>query len=319
MFSSGLYPGVVTHTRFKPRGHKLRYRIFMLLLDLDELRTLDRSLKLFGLDRFRLTGFSERDHLDGSATPLKAQVETLLAEADLPHGGPIRMLCMPRILGGAFNPLTVYFCHRPDGALSAVLYEVNNTFGEKHSYLIPADGRPLIEQGTDKGFYVSPFMDMDLAYGFRIVPPAERVSVAVDVSDAEGRLLAAAFSGVRVELTDTALWRAWLTHPLMTLGVMSAIHWEALKIWFKGEKLRPRPKPPSRPVTVVSPIPPPLGEVDRASRARRRGLKPTSAPGKALPATPSVGSAAADSSPNGGATQVGAPPQNHPAARSARA
>jgi hypothetical protein len=262
-FHSGLYPGVVTHTRFKPRGHKLRYRIFMLLLDLDELPALDRALKLFGLDRFGLTGFSERDHLDGSATSLKTQVETLVSDAGLPHGGPVRMLCMPHILGGVFNPLTVYFCHRPDGALSAILYEVNNTFGETHSYLIPAQDRPLIEQGVDKGFYVSPFMDMDLAYSFRIVPPGERVSVAVDVSDAEGRILAAAFSGGRVELSDAALWRAWLAHPLMTLGVMSAIHWEALKIWLKGERIRVRPKAPSRPVTVVGPaelvLSPPAG------------------------------------------------------------
>ena len=251
-FASGLYPGVVTHTRFKPRAHRLRYRIFMLLLDLDELPALDRALKLFGVGRFSLTGFSPRDHLDGSATPLKAQVEAHLAAAGISGGGPVRMLCMPRILGGVFNPLTVYFCHRPDGELSAVLYEVNNTFGDRHSYLIPANGQaPVIEQGTAKGFYVSPFMDMDLAYGFRILPPGDQVSVAVDVSDTQGRLLAAAFAGPRVELTDAALWRAWLAHPLMTLGVMSAIHWEALKIWLKGEKIRLRPKAPSRPVTVV--------------------------------------------------------------------
>ncbi len=250
-FASGLYPGVVTHTRFKPRAHRLRYRIFMLLIDLDELPALDTALKLFGVGRFSLTGFSQRDHLDGSTTPLKAQVEAHLAAAGVPAGGPVRILCMPRILGGVFNPLTVYFCHRPDGELGAILYEVNNTFGETHSYLIPAQGRPVIEQGAAKGFYVSPFMDMDLAYGFRIVPPGDQVSVAVDVSDAQGRVLAAAFAGPRVELTDAALWRAWLAHPLMTLGVMSAIHWEALKVWLKGEKIRPRPKPPSRPVTVA--------------------------------------------------------------------
>ena len=250
-FRSGLYPGVVTHTRFKPRGHRLRYRIFMLLLDLDELPALDRALKLFGLDRFALTGFSPRDHLDRSATPLKAQVEAHLAAAGLAHGGPVRMLCIPRILGGVFNPLTVYFCHRSDGGLSAILYEVRNTFGETHSYLIPAQGGPTVEQGVAKGFYVSPFMDMDLAYGFRIVPPGDEVSVAVDVRDVEGRVLAAAFCGRRVELTDAALWRAWLAHPLMTLGVMSAIHWEALRIWLKGETLRPRPKAPANRVTVV--------------------------------------------------------------------
>ncbi|MDO8914290.1 MAG: DUF1365 domain-containing protein [Phenylobacterium sp.] len=251
MFASGLYSGVTTHTRFRPRGHRLRYAIFMLLLDLDELPALDARLKAFGQDRFRLTSFSQRDHLDGSATPLKTQVEAHLAAAGIPSGGPVRLLCMPRILGGVFNPLSVYFCHRPDGALSAILYEVSNTFGERHSYLIPAHGAGVIEQQAPKAFYVSPFMDMDLAYAFRIAPPGQQVSITVDVHDAEGRLLAANFAGQRAELTDAAIWKAWLSHPLMTLGVMAAIHWEALKIWRKGEKLRPRPKAPGAPVTVV--------------------------------------------------------------------
>lgn len=154
--ASGLYPGVVSHTRIKPRRHALRYRIFMLLLDLDELDALDRGLKLFSLGRFNLTGFDPRRHGDGSATPLKQQVEARLAAAGIAHGGPVRLLAMPRILGGGFNPLTVYWCHRPDGALSAILYEVNNTFGERHSYLIPAEDAPVVKQACDKGFYVSP-------------------------------------------------------------------------------------------------------------------------------------------------------------------
>lgn len=246
---SGLYPGIVTHGRLKPRPHRLRYRIFMLLIDLDEIETLGRRLRLFRTERFALTSFAQKDHLAGTGD-LKAEVARHLTEAGIEGGGPVRLLCMPRILGGVFNPLSVFFCHRADGALSAVLYEVNNTFGDRHSYLIPVEGPGVIRQGIDKGFYVSPFMDMDLAYGFRITPPGERVAVAVDVSDAEGPVLNAAFAGERVELTDRAIWRAWATHPLMTLGVMAAIHWEALKIWLKGERLRPRPKAPTRPVTV---------------------------------------------------------------------
>lgn len=245
-FASGLYPGVVTHTRLRPRGHRLRYRIFMLLLDLDELDVLDGALRLFAHNRFALTGFHEADHLDGSGTSLKAQVEAYLTRAGIAHGGPVRMLAMPRILGGVFNPLTVYFCHRTDGVLSAILYEVTNTFGERHSYLIEAG-----QQRCDKGFYVSPFMDMDLIYAFAVVPPGERASVAVDVHDAEGLVLATAFAGTRVELSDAALFRAWRTHPLMTLGVMAAIHWEALKIWRKGERVRRRPTAPAGLVTVV--------------------------------------------------------------------
>lgn len=258
MFASGLYPGIVTHTRLRPRRHALRYRIFMLLLDLDELAALDRGLRLFSLRRFNLTGFDPRRHGDGSATPLKAQVEARLAAAGIASGGPIRMLAMPRILGMGFNPLTVYFCHRADGALSAILYEVNNTFGERHSYLIPAEDAPVVKQACAKGFYVSPFMDMDLAYAFRVRPPpcqelGEQVQVLVDVDDAEGRVLATGFVASRQDLNDHNLLRAWLTHPWMTLGVLAAIHWEALFIWLRGEKIRQRPAKPDWPVTVVTP------------------------------------------------------------------
>ena len=250
---SGLYEGRVAHARLRPRRHRLAYRVFMLLLDLDELPALDRDLKLFSLKRFNLTGFDPRRHGDGSATPLKAQVEEKLAAAGIAQGGPVRMLAMPRILGTGFNPLTVYYCHRPDGALSAILYEVNNTFGERHSYLIPADNAPVVKQACDKGFYVSPFMDMDLSYAFRMRPPGDEVQVFVDVDDAEGRVLAAGFTGRRRELTDRNLLAAWFTHPWMTLGVVAAIHWEALFIWLKGEKIRQRPAKPEWAVTVVTP------------------------------------------------------------------
>lgn len=253
MFRSGLYPGVVSHTRLKPRRHALRYRIFMLLLDLDELPVLDRRLRLFSLKRFNLTGFDARRHGDGSATPLKAQVEAQLAAAGLAHGGSVRMLAMPRILGAGFNPLTVYWCHGPDGALSAILYEVNNTFGERHSYLIPAEDAPVVTQACDKDFYVSPFMDMDLKYTFRVRAPAEQVQVLVDVDDADGRLLRTGFVAQRRELTDRNLLLAWLTHPWMTAGVLGAIHWEALFIWLKGGKIRRRPAKPTWAVTVVTP------------------------------------------------------------------
>jgi hypothetical protein len=252
--ASGLYAGLVSHARVKPRKHKLAYKIFMLLIDLDELPRL--KLKTLGIGRFNLFGFDPKrfgpDASEGgSGRPLKAQVEATLAEAGIAHGGPIRMLVMPQILGRAFNPLTVYFCHVPNGALSAILYEVNNTFGERHSYLIPAPNAALIKQGCAKEFYVSPFMDMELSYAFRILRPDERVLVAVDTCDAEGLVLAASFCGERRPLTDRELVKAWLTHPWMTLGVFAAIHVEALRIWLKGEKVRARPPKPARLVTVA--------------------------------------------------------------------
>ncbi|HEX4096432.1 MAG TPA: DUF1365 domain-containing protein, partial [Caulobacteraceae bacterium] len=211
----------------------------------------DLKLKTLGVGRFNLFGFDPRRFGDGSERPLKAQIEATLTEAGIPTGGPIRMLAMPQILGRAFNPLTVYFCHAQNRTLSAILYEVNNTFGERHSYLIPAPNAALIKQGCGKAFYVSPFMDMELSYAFRILRPEERVLVAVDTSDAEGLVLAASFSGERRPLSDAELLKAWLTHPWMSLGVIAAIHFEALKIWLKGEKVRARPPKPQRAVTVA--------------------------------------------------------------------
>jgi len=246
--ASGLYRGLVSHNRVKPRRHKLAYRIFMLLIDLDELQ--DLKLKTLGIGRFNLFGFDTRRFGDGSARPLKAQIEATLTDAGIAAGGPIRMLAMPQILGRAFNPLTVYFCHDQAGALTAILYEVNNTFGERHGYLIPAPNAALIRQGCAKGFYVSPFMDMDLTYSFKILRPEDRVLVSVDTSDAQGLILAASFAGERRELNDRELIGAWLAHPWMTLGTVAAIHWEALFIWLKGEKIRTRPKKPERFITV---------------------------------------------------------------------
>jgi len=250
-FASALYPGLVTHARVKPRAHRLAYRVFFLLVDLDELGRLDWKLGLFSHGRPNLVSVWEKDHGDGSDTPLKIQVEAELAAAGIAHGGPVRMLCMPRALGHGFNPLTVYFCHRKDGMLSAILYEVTNTFRERHAYLIPAADEPVVRQGCAKDFYVSPFMDMDLVYSFRIRPPGETVRVQVEAHDADGLVLAASFLGRRTPLSDAGLLRAWLTHPWMSLGVLAAIHWEALRIWLKGGRLRPRPAPPPRRVTVV--------------------------------------------------------------------
>lgn len=252
-FASGLYQGIVTHARLKPRRHALRYRIFMLLLDLDELPALDRARRLFGHNRSALLSFHDRDHGDGSG-PLRPQIERRLAEAGLPVGGAIRILCLPRVLGFVFNPLSEIFCYGRDGGLIAIVHQVSNTFGERHSYLLPvtaADG-PVVRQACDKRFYVSPFMDMDLAYDFGIVPPGEQVRVAIRVSDAEGLMLTATYAAERKPLTDANLFDAWLSHPLVTLKVVAGIHWEALRLWLKGMKLRRRPAPPAEAFTVVS-------------------------------------------------------------------
>ena len=160
---------------------------------------------------------------------------------------------MPRVFGYGFNPLSVYFCYQRDGSLAAILYEVHNTFGERHSYLIPVEraAGAVIDQRCQKLFYVSPFMDMAMSYAFRVAVPDERISVAIRAADRDGLLLVAALSGNRRALTDMALLRVLVAFPLLTLKVVVAIHWHALRLLLKGFRLRPHPKPPDIPVTVV--------------------------------------------------------------------
>lgn len=250
--ASALYVGHVLHRRSRPRVHRLRYRIFSLLLDLDEIDALAARLRLFSHNRFNLFAFYDRDYAGGSAEPLRVQVERHLATAGLvPDGGPIRLLTMPRILGFAFNPLSVYFCFRADGALRAILYEVNNTFGERHSYLLPVQGEGgAVRQACAKAFHVSPFMAMDMRYAFRIMPPADGLSIAITGSDADGPVITAIHRARRRPLSDGSLAWAFLTHPLLTLKVVGGILWEAAKLWAKGVPVHHRPAPPPRPVTI---------------------------------------------------------------------
>ncbi len=259
MTASALYTGAVTHTRLRPVRHRLRYRMLNLLLDLDELPDLDRRLRLFGHNRRALFAFRDADHGDGSQTPLRSQIEAHLRRAGIdPAGGGIRVLCMPRVLGMVFNPITAYFCHGPGGALQAMLYEVHNTFRQRHTYLIPVQGpvdKPgagTLRQACDKRFHVSPFMDMDLSYAFRLTLPGERLTLAIDAHDATGPLLFAAFAGRRRPLDDRSLLAAFLAHPLLAARVLGGIHIEALKLWRKGLRLRPRPAPPPTHVTIVA-------------------------------------------------------------------
>jgi DUF1365 family protein len=254
--ASGLYAGVTHHARFRPRVHRLRYRLFMMLLDLDEAPDLSGRLKLFGYNRPGLMSVHDRDHLAGGDQPLAGQVRAYLAQAGLDLGnGAIRLLSMPRVLGFVFNPISVYFCHRPDGGLGAILYEVNNTFGQRHSYLIPVRREDAhaaqVAQDCDKRLHVSPFMEMEMRYHFQAGPPGEAVRLVVDAHDPEGLKLAASFEGRRRELTDAAILKAFLAHPLLALAVLAGIHWEAVKLLLKGLRLKPSPPHPIDPVTVV--------------------------------------------------------------------
>lgn len=251
-FASALYHGAVVHRRTRPKRNRLRYNVFNILFDLDELEALDRELRFFSRNRFNWFSFYDRDHGDGKL-PLRDYVESILRRYGLDiAGGPIRLLCMPRVLGYVFNPISVYFCYRPSGSLAATLYEVNNTFGERHYYLVPVneDADVVATQTAAKRFHVSPFLPLDLRYRFRIAPPDDATAVSVHVHDKQGLLVAASFSAVRTELTNGTLSTTFVLYPLLTLKVVAGIHWEALKLWLKGVKVWTKPEPPEERITL---------------------------------------------------------------------
>ncbi len=251
--ASALYVGQVTHQRLRPRAHRLRYSMYSLLLDLDEIDALAANLRCFSRGRFNLFAFYDRDYGDGSVRPLRHQVEQHMAAAGIaPDGGPIRLLTMPRVLGFAFNPVSLYFCHGREGGLRAILYEVNNTFGQRHTYLLPVapEHGPVIAQDCAKAFHVSPFMPMDLHYAFRVAPPAAQFSLSITVADAAGPVLVAAHAASRRPLSDAALLQVFFTHPLLTLKVVGGILWEAARLWRKRVPVHTCPPPPDHRVTI---------------------------------------------------------------------
>lgn len=241
-----LYRTVVHHARLRPFRHAFRYRIWTLLLDIDRLDRLPAPLRW---NRPGLLSFQDRDHGARDGSPLRPWVEAQLrARGVEPPGGRIRLLCLPRILGHTFNPLSVYYCDDPQGRLAAILYEVKNTFGDQHPYacaVAPEDGERIIQTHA-KEFHVSPFFGMDGGYRFRLLPPGERMAIDIRYGDEGGDLLVATLSGKGQPLTGGAVLRALLSHPFVTLKVVAGIHWEALKLWRKGARFHRRPEPAVR-------------------------------------------------------------------------
>lgn len=243
--ASAIYTGTVTHTRISPKRHSFRYRVFSLLLDIDEIGTLASRSRIFSHNRRGIMSFHDKDHGDGR--PLRGWLSATLGNAGIDADGPIRVLCYPRLFGFVFNPLSVWFCHNRDRELAAIVYEVHNTYRERHAYVLPARGHNgVVDHGCAKSFYVSPFLSMDCNYAFRIEPPGENVLVAIRESEHGKPVLNASFSGNHRPLTDRALVSSLLCHPLMTLKVFGAIHFEAIRLWFKRVPYHAHLKPTAK-------------------------------------------------------------------------
>jgi DUF1365 family protein len=243
--AAALYVGCVMHARLKPIGHRFSYRVMSLLIDLDRLADADRQSPLFGVNRAALYSFHEADHGKRDGSSLRVWAQRCAAERSIDlTGGRVLLLCYPRLLGYTFNPLSVYFCYRADGGLALLIYEVRNTFGDIHPYVLPVLSGEISDAGVrqqqDKLFHVSPFIAMAMRYHFRVLPPGARVQLRILETDHESPLLAATFNGSRRALNTKELLCVFFGLPLVTMKIMAAIHWEALRLWLKGARLVPR-------------------------------------------------------------------------------
>lgn len=230
-----LYVGDVVHKRARPKRHSLRYRVFSMVVDIDQLEVLDQKLRFFSLNRFNLVSLVTKDFGPRDGSSISAFIRRKAAAAGVSDIVRIRMLAYPRLLGFAFNPITVYYCEDAAGAIRFMAYEVSNTFGEHHFYqaAVGAEG-PEIHHEAKKAFFVSPFNTLEGTYRFAIRPPEEKVFLGITLSTDEGGLVTAYFEGEKRSLTDAMLLKLLLAYPFMTAKVVAGIYWEALLLWLKG-------------------------------------------------------------------------------------
>ncbi len=253
MSHSAIYRGRVIHQRHRPRAHRFAYQVFSFLIDLDELPRLDRDLRLFGHNRRALFSFWDADHGRGDGSDLRPYVRGLLSEAGIDDAvGPVRLLCYPRVLGYVFNPLSVFYCYDAASRLRALVYEVHNTYRERHCYVVPIrDQAKFHRHACDKAFFVSPFLPMDCRYRFHLDDPGDELRLFIHETHGGEPILDAWFTARRQPLTDANLLRTALALPFFTLKVILAIHWEALKLLCKGVRMHRHPPTPRHGVTLT--------------------------------------------------------------------
>ena len=235
--TSSIYNGTVIHKRFKPKVHFFKYKVFSLLIDLSELNVLEKKINFFSHNSFNLISFFDKDHGERDGSSLIDWVKKNLKENNITFEDiKIKLLCYPRILGYVFNPLSVFYVYDKKDDLISILYEVKNTFGEQHTYIFKVKNNNILQHSCSKKFHVSPFIEMNCNYFFKILKPGEKISVIIDQYQSNEKLLYASQDGKRVDFTSIELIKSYLKHPLMTFKIISAIHFEAFKLWAKGIK-----------------------------------------------------------------------------------
>lgn len=248
--------GQVRHARLRPRRHSFAYDTYFLMLPMRRLHDA-AAMGALAVNRSAFISFHDRDHGDGRGPEdggSLAWIESVLHSEGIDDAqGEIWLHTYPRVWGYAFKPVSFWYCHRADGSLRAVLVEVNNTFGERHCYLLDQP-RYGVEQQATKSFHVSPFCKVEGRYRFRFMRALsatgqERTIVRVDHDDAQGPLIQTSVSGTLQPVTRAALRRALWRYPAMSLMVMARIHWQALQIWLKRAGFNVKPPPPDQFVT----------------------------------------------------------------------
>ncbi len=236
IINSCIYNGKVIHKRFKPKEHYFKYSVFSLLIDLSELKQIEKEINFFSYNKFNLISFFDLDHGPRDGTSLQKWVQNNLKKIGILNEKiKIKLLCYPRIFGYVFNPLSIFFIYDENYHLISILYEVKNTFGEQHTYVFKAEtNNNLIENSCSKKFHVSPFIEMNCKYFFKVLNPKEKLSVIINQNDKEGKILYASQDGFKKKLNTKNLIFSYIKHPLMTFKIIGAIHLEALKIWLKG-------------------------------------------------------------------------------------
>ena len=234
--SSSIYNGHVIHKRFWPKKHFFKYKVFSLLIDLSELYQLEKKLTLFSYNKFNVLSFYDIDHGPRDGSSLINWVKENMTKNNISTEEiTIKLLCYPRIWGYVFNPLSVFFVYDKNSNLVSILYEVKNTFNEQHTYIFKLQkSEELIEHSCRKKFHVSPFIEMNCTYYFKITKPSEKISVYIDQHDNENKLLVALQEGIKVTLNNKNLIKVFFSHPAMSFKIILAIHFEAFKLWVKG-------------------------------------------------------------------------------------